>query len=78
MPGIACTIGAFHQYLRGSGPPRGAAIAIVTPKEPTDLDTLAAYAEGYAEFAMKNIGRVPSTRCLSPARLTHASTSNAL
>jgi hypothetical protein len=33
----------------------------VTPKEPTDLDTLAAYAEGYAEFAMKNIGRVPST-----------------
>jgi hypothetical protein len=33
----------------------------VTPKDPTDLDTLAAYAEGYAEFAMKNIGRVPAT-----------------
>jgi hypothetical protein len=33
----------------------------VTPKDPTDLDTLAAYAEGYAEFAMKNIGRVPPT-----------------
>ena len=33
----------------------------MTPKDPTDLDTLAAYAEGYAEFAMKNIGRVPPT-----------------
>lgn len=33
----------------------------MTPQEPTDLDTLAAYAEGYAEFAMKNIGRVPPT-----------------
>jgi hypothetical protein len=33
----------------------------VTPKEPTDIDTLTAYAEGYAEFAMKNIGRVPPT-----------------
>ncbi len=28
---------------------------------PTDLETLIAYAEGYAEFAMKNIGRVPPT-----------------
>ncbi len=33
----------------------------MTPKEPTDLDTLVAYAEGYAEFVMKNIGRVPPT-----------------
>jgi hypothetical protein len=44
----------------------------VTPKEPTDLDTLAAYAEGYAEFAMKNIGRVPPTMlALSPEGLLH-------
>ena len=39
---------------------------------PTDLDTLAAYAEGYAEFAMKNIGRVPTTMlALSPEGLLH-------
>lgn len=30
-------------------------------KEPADLDTLTAYAEGYAEFSMRNIGRVPPT-----------------
>jgi hypothetical protein len=42
---------------RRSAPSRGAALAIVTREEPTDLDTLAAYAEGYAECAMKNIGR---------------------
>lgn len=30
-------------------------------KEPNNLETLVAYAEGYAEFAMKNIGRVPPT-----------------
>ena len=33
----------------------------MTPQEPTDLDTLTAYAEGYAEFSMKNTGRVPPT-----------------
>ncbi len=45
---------------------------IVTPKEPTDLETLAGYAEGYAEFAMKNIGRVPPTMLpVSPEGLLH-------
>ena len=44
----------------------------MTPKDPTDLDTLAAYAEGYAEFAMKNIGRVPPTMlAISPEGLLH-------
>lgn len=44
----------------------------MTPKEPTDLDTLATYAEGYAEFAMKNIGRVPPTMlAISPEGLLH-------
>jgi hypothetical protein len=44
----------------------------VTPIEPTDLDTLADYAEGYAEFAMKNIGRVPPTMlALSSEGLLH-------
>ena len=44
----------------------------MTPKAPTDLDTLAAYAEGYAEFAMKNIGRVPPTMlAISPEGLLH-------
>ncbi len=44
----------------------------MNPKEPTDLDTLAAYAEGYAEFAMKNIGRVPPTMlAISPEGLLH-------
>ena len=44
----------------------------MTPKEPTDLDTLAAYAEGYAEFAMKNLGRVPPTMlAVSPEGLLH-------
>ena len=33
----------------------------MTSNDPTDLDTLTAYAEGYAEFAMKNSGRVPPT-----------------
>ena len=28
---------------------------------PADLDALVTYAEGYAEFAMKNVGRVPPT-----------------
>ena len=44
----------------------------MTPKEPTDLDSLAAYAEGYAAFAMKNSGRVPPTMlALSPEGLLH-------
>ena len=44
----------------------------MTPKDPTELDTLAAYAEGYAEFAMKNIGRVPPTMlAISPDGLLH-------
>ena len=44
----------------------------MTPKDPTDLDTLAAYAEGYAEFAMKNIGRVPPPMlAISPEGLLH-------
>ena len=44
----------------------------MTPKEPADLDTLAAYAEGYAEFAMKNVGRVPPTMlAVSPDGLLH-------
>jgi len=44
----------------------------VKSKEPTDLDTLVAYAEGYAEFAMKNVGRVPPTMlALSPEGLLH-------
>ena len=44
----------------------------VKSKDPTDLDTLAAYAEGYAEFAMKNIGRVPPTMlAISPEGLLH-------
>ena len=44
----------------------------MTPKEPTDLDTLATYAEGYAAFAMKNIGRVPPTMlAISPEGLLH-------
>ena len=30
-------------------------------KDPSNLDTLVSYAEGYAEFAMKNVGRVPPT-----------------
>ena len=33
----------------------------VKSKEPIDIDTLVAYAEGYAEFVMKNSGRVPPT-----------------
>ena len=44
----------------------------MTPREPTDLETLTAYAEGYAEFAMKNIGRVPPTMlAVSPEGLLH-------
>ena len=44
----------------------------MTPKEPTDLDTLTAYAEGYAEFSMKNIGRVaPTMLAVSPDGLLH-------
>ncbi len=44
----------------------------MTSKEPTDLDTLIAYAEGYAEFVMKNIGRVPPTMlAVSPEGLLH-------
>lgn len=44
----------------------------MNPQEPTDLDTLTAYAEGYAEFAMKNIGRVPPTMlAVSPEGLLH-------
>ncbi len=44
----------------------------MTSKEPTDLDTLVAYAEGYAEFVMKNIGRVPPTMlAVSPEGLLH-------
>ena len=44
----------------------------MTPQEPADLDTLATYAEGYAEFAMKNIGRVPPTMlAISPEGLLH-------
>jgi hypothetical protein len=44
----------------------------VTPQEPTDLDTLAAYAVGYAEFAMTNIGRVPPTMlAVAPEGLLH-------
>jgi len=44
----------------------------VTPNEPTDLDTLTAYAEGYAEFSMKNIGRVaPTMLAVSPDGLLH-------
>ena len=44
----------------------------MTPTDPTDLDTLAAYAEGYAEFAMKNIGRVaPTMLVVSPEGLLH-------
>ena len=39
---------------------------------PTDLDTLIAYAVGYAEFAMKNIGRVPPTMlAASPEGMLH-------
>ena len=70
--GAACTIGAFRQYRRRSGPPCGPAIDIVTPNEPTDLDTLAAYAEGFAEYAMKNSGRVPPTMlAVCPEGLLH-------
>ncbi len=44
----------------------------VKSKDPIDLDTLAAYAEGYASFAMKNIGRVPPTMlAISPEGLLH-------
>ena len=44
----------------------------MTPNEPTDLDTLTAYAEGYAEFSMKNIGRVaPTMLAVSPDGLLH-------
>ena len=44
----------------------------MTPKEPTDLDTLTAYAEGYAEFSMKNIGRVaPTMLAVSAEGLLH-------
>ena len=44
----------------------------MTPQEPTDLDTLTAYAEGYAEFSMKNIGRVaPTMLAVSPDGLLH-------
>ena len=44
----------------------------MTPNEPTDLDTLTAYAEGYAEFSMKNIGRVaPTMLVVSPDGLLH-------
>jgi hypothetical protein len=44
----------------------------MTPGEPTDLETLAAYAEGYAEFAMRNIGHVPATMlAISPEGLLH-------
>ena len=45
---------------------------LVKSKEPTDLESLAAYAEGYAEFAMKNIGRVPPTMlAAAPEGLLH-------
>ena len=45
---------------------------LVKSKEPTDLESLAAYAEGYAEFAMKNIGRVPPTMlAVAPEGLLH-------
>jgi hypothetical protein len=44
----------------------------VTPREPTDLETLTAYAEGYAGFAMRKIGRVPPTMlAVSPEGLLH-------
>ena len=44
----------------------------VKSKDPIDLDTLTAYAEGYAKFAMKNIGRVPPTMlAISPDGLLH-------
>ena len=44
----------------------------MTPQEPTNLDTLTSYAEGYAEFAMKNIGRVPPTMlAVCPDGLLH-------
>ena len=46
--------------------------ALVTPQEPTDLDSLTAYAEGYAEFAMKNSGQVPTTMlAVTPQGLLH-------
>lgn len=39
---------------------------------PADLDALVTYAEGYAEFAMKNVGRVPPTMlAISPEGLLH-------
>jgi hypothetical protein len=39
----------------------------VNPNEPTDLDSLVAYAAGYAEFSMKNTGRVaPTLMVLTP------------
>ena len=44
----------------------------VKSKDPIDLDTLTAYAEGYAKFAMENIGRVPPTMlAISPEGLLH-------
>ena len=70
--GAACTVLHPRQNPRASGPPRGAAPDNVTPKEPTDIDMLIAYAEGYAEFAMKNAGRVPPTMlAVAPDGLLH-------
>lgn len=44
----------------------------MTPHDPTDLDTLTAYAEGYAEFSMKNAGHVaPTMLAVSADGLLH-------
>jgi len=47
-------------------------IRSVKAKAPIDIDTLVAYAAGFAEFTMKNIGRVPPTMMiLTPEGLLH-------
>ena len=70
----------IHDYKDSANPasarlapfPGPANNGTVKPKEPFDLESLAAYAEGYAEFAMKNIGRVPATMlAVVPEGLLH-------
>ena len=64
----------LSRLFRGDGAlaPARAAVTLREVKEPIDLESLIAYAEGYAEFSMKNTGRVaPTLMVLTPEGLLH-------